>query len=76
MPIELAQYGIGFFAVGGLVFIIFQYIKNKDGSLDLKEVVKNNTRAMNGLTSVLNTIQIELARQDQKIDEILERTRK
>lgn len=76
MPIELAQYGIGFFAVGGLVFIIFQYIKNRDGSLDLKEVVKNNTRAMNGLTSVLNTIQIELARQDQKIDEILERTRK
>ncbi len=76
MPIELAQYGIGFFAVGGLVFIIYQYIKGKDGSLDLKEVVKNNTRAMNGLTSVLNTIQIELARQDQKIDEILERTRK
>ena len=75
MPIELAQYGIGFFAVGGLIYLSAIYFKNKN-SADLKEVVKNNTKAMNGLTTVLNSIQINLARQEQKIDELLERARK
>ncbi len=75
MPIELAQYGIGFFAVGGLIYLSTIYLKNKN-SADLKEVVKNNTKAMNGLTIVLNSIQISLARQEQKIDELLERARK
>lgn len=75
MPIELAQYGIGFFAVGGLIYLSTIYLKNKN-SADLKEVVKNNTKAMNGLTTVLNSIQIGLARQEQKIDELLERARK
>jgi len=75
MPIELAQYGIGFFAVGGLIYLSTIYLKYKN-SADLKEVVKNNTKAMNGLTTVLNSIQINLARQEQKIDELLERARK
>jgi len=75
MPIELAQYGIGFFAVGGLIYLSTIYLKNKN-SADLKEVVKNNTKAINGLTTVLNSIQINLARQEQKIDELLERARK
>ena len=75
MPIELAQYGIGFFAVGGLIYLSTIYLKSKN-SADLKEVVKNNTKAMNGLTTVLNSIQISLARQEQKIDELLERARK
>lgn len=75
MPIELAQYGIGFFAVGGLIYLSTIYLKHKN-SADLKEVVKNNTKAMNGLTTVLNSIQISLVRQEQKIDELLERARK
>ena len=69
---EIAQYGIGFFAVAGLIYIIGRWIERRD-ELNLAEVVQNNTKAIEQLTTI---IQVTLARQEAKIDELLERARR
>ncbi len=69
---DIAQYGIAVFAVAGLIYLVDRWMKNK-GENDIVEVVKNNTKALENLTSL---IQVTLARQEAKIDELLERARK
>lgn len=69
---ELAQYGLATFAVAGLLYLVDKWVKTKNSN-DLAEVVENNTKAMEKLTTLL---QVTLARQEQKIDELLERTRR
>lgn len=69
---EIAQYGLATFAVAGLIFLVDRWFKQK-GDNDLAEVVQNNTKAMEKLTTLL---QVTLARQEQKIDELLERARR
>lgn len=73
---ELAQYGIAFFTVAGLFYLIGLWLKRNDGSDQIAEVVQNNTKALEQLATAIQTIQISLARQEQKIDEILERARR
>lgn len=72
MPSELAQYGVAMFAVGGLIYILDRWLKSR-GQDDLAEVVQNNTKALETLTTA---IQVQLTRQEQKIDELLERARR
>lgn len=72
MPIELAQYGIAIFAVGGLIYILDRWLKTR-GQDELTEVVQNNTKALETLTTA---IQVQLTRQEAKIDELLERARR
>ena len=72
MPAELAQYGVAVFAVGGLIYILDRWLKTR-GQDDLAEVVQNNTKALETLTTA---IQVQLTRQEQKIDELLERARR
>jgi len=72
---ELAQYGIGFFAVAGLIFIVARYIDSRKNN-DLSEGIKNNTKALEQVTSVVQAIQLSLTRQEAKIDELLERARR
>ena len=72
MPAELAQYGIAVFAVGGLIFIINRWMEKRD-EVNLVEVVENNTKALEQVTAVVQAIQLSLTRQEQKIDELLER---
>ena len=72
---ELAQYGIGFFAVGGLIYIVTRFLDRRK-STGLAEVIKNNTKALEQVTSVVQAIQLSLTRQEAKIDELLERARK
>lgn len=71
----IAEYGIGLFAVAGVVYIATLLIKNKGNSKagGLAEVIRNNTKAINSLTTLL---QVSLTRQETKIDELLERARK
>lgn len=69
---ELAQYGLATFAVAGLLYLVDKWMKAKNNN-DLAEVVENNTKAMEKLTTLL---QVTLARQEQKIDELLERARR
>jgi NMD protein affecting ribosome stability and mRNA decay len=75
MPVpgpDIAQYGLAVFAVAGLVYLVDRWIKQK-GDNDLAEVVQNNTKALENLTTL---IQVNLTRQEAKIDELLERARR
>jgi peptidoglycan hydrolase CwlO-like protein len=72
---ELAQYGIGFFAVAGLIFVVARYFDSRSNN-ELAEVIQNNTKALEQVTAVVQAIQLSLTRQEAKIDEILERARR
>lgn len=72
---ELAQYGLATFTVAGLIFLVDRWIKQK-GESDLAEVVQNNTKALEKMSAVVQAIQLSLARQEAKIDELLERARR
>ena len=72
---ELAQYGLATFAVAGLIYLVDKWIKQKNDN-DLAEVIQNNTKALEQVTAVVQTIQISLARQEAKMDELLERARR
>ncbi|AGC67452.1 hypothetical protein Cst_c04300 [Thermoclostridium stercorarium subsp. stercorarium DSM 8532] len=72
---EIAQYGIGFFAIAGLLYVITKFLdKRKD--MELTEVIENNTKAVEKVISVLQAIQLSLTRQEAKIDELLDRARR
>lgn len=72
---ELAQYGIAFFAVAGLIYVIRRWIERRD-EINLAEVVQNNTKALEQVAVVVQAIQLSLTRQEAKIDELLERARR
>lgn len=72
---EIAQYGIGFFAVAGLIFVVARYFDGRNNN-NLAEVIENNTKALEQVTAVVQAIQISLARQEAKMDELLERARR
>ena len=72
---ELAQYGIGFFAVAGLIFVVARYFDGRSNN-ELAEVIQNNTKALEQVTAVVQAIQLSLTRQETKIDELLERARR
>jgi hypothetical protein len=69
---EIAQCGIATFAVVRLLYVVGQFLKQK-GAQNLAEVVQNNTKALEKLTTLL---QVTMARQEAKIDELLERERR
>lgn len=72
---EIAQYGIGFFSVAGLIFIVARYFDGRNNN-NLAEVIENNTKALEQVTAVVQAIQISLVRQEAKMDELLERARR
>jgi hypothetical protein len=69
---EIAQYGIATFALAGLLYVVSQFLKQK-GDQNLTEVVQNNTKALEQLTTL---IQVSMTRQEAKMDELLERARR
>jgi sensor domain CHASE-containing protein len=80
MPIsEIAQYGVGTFAIAGLIYVVSLFVNNynkKRSDEDLKSVIENNTSAINNLTELMRAIQLNLVEQSTKIDELLERARR
>lgn len=72
---ELAQYGIAAFSIGILGYILGKWLDNKNGK-EIAEVIQNNTKALEQITSVVQAIQLSLTRQEAKIDELLERARR
>ena len=72
---EIAQYGIATFAIAGLVFVVSKIFDKKQNN-NLAEVIKNNTKALEQVASVVQVIQLSLTRQEAKIDELLERARR
>lgn len=73
---ELAQYGIAFFTVAGLIYIMARYFSDRREEVNLAEVIQNNTKALEQVVQVVQAIQIALAKQEAKIDELLERARR
>jgi len=74
---EIAQYGIAIFAIAilGYVFVKIIGAPKPDNSKELVAVIENNTKALRELMAVLHQIEIQMARQETKIDELLARTR-
>ena len=69
---EIAQYGVAVFAVAGIIYIVALTLKQRSNN-SLAEVIENNTKAIESLTVLLR---VTMARQEAKIDELLERARK
>lgn len=83
-PIDVAQYGIGFFAIACLVFIAVMVVKssnkapssNSSSCVDqLSMVIENNTLAVSELAKVNTSILLAITRQGVQQDEILARLR-
>jgi len=74
---EIAQYGVAIFAIAmlGYVFVKIIGTPKPDNSKELVAVIENNTKALRELMAVLHQIEVQMARQETKIDEILARTR-
>jgi len=72
---EIAQYGIGFFAVAGLIFVVTRFFDVKSNN-QITNVIENNTKAMEQLVQLVQSLQINMTRQEAKIDELLERARR
>ena len=64
---EIAQYGVAVFAVAGIIYIVALTLKQRSNN-SLAEVIKNNTKAIESLTVLL---QVTMARQEAKIEEVL-----
>lgn len=76
MPWEIAQYGVAALAVGGLIYLVATWIKQRGGNGELAAVIENNTKAMEQLISVTRAIQLSITKQEAKLDELLARSRK
>ncbi|TZE82013.1 hypothetical protein [Calorimonas adulescens] len=72
---EIAQYGIGFFTIAGLIFLVNQWVKQRENN-NIAAVIENNTKALEQVSQVIQSMQITLARQEAKLDELLERARR
>lgn len=72
---EIAQYGIGFFSVAGIIYIVSLVFRRK-ADVGTKDVIENNTEALKSLTGLIQSIQLSQTRQEQKIDELLAKARK
>jgi len=74
---EIAQYGVAIFAIAmlGYVFVKIISVPKSDNSKELAAVIENNTKALKELMTVLHQIEVQMARQEIKIDEILARSR-
>jgi flagellar motor switch/type III secretory pathway protein FliN len=73
---ELAQYGLATFAVAGLLYIVNLFLTKRKDNDELMAVIENNTKAIDNLSNVMQTLQMSLVRQEAKIDELLERARR
>jgi len=80
---NIADYGIAFFALAGIIFLVGRtmnlwFEKQSADSINetitrVTEVVQNNTQALEHLA---NIIQINMAKQEAKIDEIVAHIRR
>lgn len=87
-PLDALNYGTASFAIVAVIYIVYLFISKKDKdkqeeSAEIrlimesnKAVIENNTKALENLTSLLRELQISSARQEEKLNEILQRVRK
>lgn len=80
---ELADYGIAFFTIAVLAYVLVQIFvnmnakRNHETSLnEIMKVIDNNTKALNELIRLIHKLETTLTRQEAKIDELLARARR
>lgn len=72
---DIAQYGLATFAVAGLIYIVSIFVKQKSDR-NVTAVIENNTRVIEQVICVIQNMQINMARQEAKMDELLDRARR
>lgn len=72
---DIAQYGLATFAVAGLIYLVGQFLRQKNDQT-LTSVVENNTKALGQVADAIQAMQVSQARQEAKLDELLERARR
>ncbi len=77
---EIAQYGIAIFAVATMGYVlvkIFTEQKNGDkAGNELVQVIQNNTAAMKELVDLIHELRIEIAKEQTKLDELVDLARR
>lgn len=76
---SFAQYGIAALALAlvGYIVGLFTMKRNSDDVVsEIRQLVENNTKALEKLTEFMQSIMVSQARQEAKIDELLERARR
>jgi len=78
---SIAEYGLAMFAVAMLGYVLVKVLvqpkseRNEAVPKEFVQVIENNTAVMRELMDVIRELQIEMAKQQVKLDEILDAAR-
>jgi len=78
---SIAEYGLAMFAVAMLGYVLVKVLvrpkseRNEAVPKEFVQVIENNTAVMRELMEVIRELQIEMAKQQVKLDEILDAAR-
>jgi len=78
---SIAEYGLAIFAVAMLGYVLVKVLvqpkseRNEAVPKEFVQVIENNTAVMRELMDVIRELQVEMAKQQVKLDEILDAAR-
>lgn len=77
---EIAQYGIAIFAVAMMGYVLVKISTSQKNSAnenaEIIQVIQNNTAAMKELVALIHELQVEIAKEQMKLDELLDTARR
>ena len=77
---EIAQYGIAIFAVAMMGYVLVKIFASQKNSAkenaEIIQVIQNNTAAMKELVALIHELQVEIAKEQTKLDELLDTARR
>jgi len=78
---SIAEYGLAIFAVAMLGYVLVKVLvqpkseRNEAVPKEFVQVIENNTAVMRELMDVIRELQVEMAKQQVKLDEIVDAAR-
>jgi len=70
---DIAQYGIAIFAVAILGYVFIKvFAQQPQNKVELTKVIENNTIAIQELMKLIREMQIEITKEQMKLDEMLD----
>jgi len=78
---SIAEYGLAIFAIAMLGYVLVKVLvqpkseRNEAVPKEFVQVIENNTAVMRELMDVIRELQVEMAKQQVKLDEILDAAR-
>ncbi len=89
-PLDALDYGTAIFSIVAIIYIVYLYVTKNSTENKAEEIAKeykqiiesnnaviqNNTKALESLTALIRDLQISMVRQEEKLNELLERARK